>query len=1102
MTAGGRADLGDLLDTMPPSLAPGPDDRAAGVQLPNVLEFGDGDDDVRRLHLLLRIINPDLTDDDLEYDRYTEHTAEAVRRFQKSVGLEPTGMVDDRTARRLNERAARVDRRAVLGRVIGSGGRAASNVIVVAADRNLAEDTVLARQPVRGDDGVFVIWYTTADLGRPDKMAADLVVSAVDGADKILAESALISAAQPVELVDLVVPAYAAASDYDDARARLARCLPDITAANLENERELNYAATLAGVDPDRVRRVASSERLASRLGVDPAAIYAWEHGGLIMPDGDLVEVPIESLRDALFQAIAAGITPARLAEDSEQIVTAVAAHRAKRLLDPSDAEHGTLGRLLPNLTGDRAIGGQQAAALARALTAVGPGADLRQSLADTGLTDLQIEGLRGGAALAVTTNEDPDLYAAASARIHEIAARAELQPLLALATLSGEEWLGIVRTARPALGDEAAATARELNSRAAALLPTETLLGAAAREAGAEAWRARLADLAPVLEHNDVRLDVGFDELDTSTLSSAQRDAARTAYSELQRVAKAYPGLAVPQLWAEKGDPSATAAELTRRVSLVATALKANPGLDFLTLDYLPGSADLEAVRLDGMSETDRAMVLEVAKAHQRSYRISPDPLVARRLLDRGFSSAGSITRHTYAEFTAASGLPTAEAQQAYLTAGEASVDAHVQLFTLLDYVRPLGSHKAAIGSISAPPEVGGYLHKLAGFDQMFGILTSCRCEHCKSVLSPAAYFVDLMRLVDANLTRPVFTGPRANHRLRLSNRRPDLWKLPLTCANTETLIPTLDIVNEILEDYIVKGITPAPAGRAAIRTAAYGRLAAARDTFNQPFVLPLRRTEAYLRHFGRTRVDVATALGTDDETFGRTRLGLSLGEWQLITDPGDTALLTRLYSQPVMAALNPPSPVDLQRLVLGPLDAAATSSPDCSARPSFGEPPRSPSAERSSDPGSVANDMEMVTGLSEGVLDRLHRFTRLQRRRRWSVQELDLVLSALRPTGAAAASLGSPQLFAVARLAELRKRLGIGVDVLCSLFTAIPAARDPCSTACSTSSRSPPPTAHGLAVSSSPIRRSAAESRRPTTDRCSGSWLGSASTMTASST
>ena len=1044
MTAGGRADLGDLPDTMPPSLAPGPDDWPVGVQLPNVLEFGNSGDDVRRLHLLLRIINPDLTDDDLEHDRYTEYTSEAVRRFQESVGLEPTGIVDDSTARRLDERAARADRRAVLGRVVGSGSRAASNVIVVAADRNLAEDTALGRQPVRGDDGVFVIWYTTADLGRPNKMAADLVVSAVDGADRILAESALISPAQPVELVDLVVPAYAAASDYDDARARLARCLPDITPANLESERDLNYAATVAGLEPDRVHRLASSDRLAGRLGVDPAAIYAWEHGGLITPDGNLVEMPTGSLRDALFQAIAAGITPARLAEDSEQIVTAVATHRARRLLDPSDAEHGVLGRLLPNLVGDRAIDDQQATALAHTLVTAGPDADLRQSFADAGLTDLQIEGLRGGAALAVITNEDPDLHAAVSARIHEIAGAAELPPLLALATLSGEEWLGIVRAARPALGDQAAATARELHSRAAALLPTETLLGAAARRAGAEAWQGRLADLAPVLEHNDARLDVGFDELDTSTLSDAQRDAARTAYSELQRVAKAYPGLAVPQLWAEGGDPSTTAAELTRRVSLVATALKANPGLDFLTLDYLPGSADLEAVRLDGMSETDRTMVFEVAKAHQRSYQISPDPLVARRLLDRGFSSASSITRRTYAEFTAVSGLPAVEAQQAYLTAAEASVDAHVQLFTLLDYVRPLGSHKAVTGSISAPPEVGGYLRKLAGFDQMFGILTACRCEHCKSVLSPAAYFVDLMRLVDANLTRPVFTGPRANHRLRLGNRRPDLWKLPLTCANTETLIPTLDIVNETLEDYIVKGITPAPVGRAAIRTAAYGRLAAARDSFNQPFVLPLRQIEAYLRHFGHTRADVATALGTDDETFARARLGLSLGEWQLITDSGDTALLTRLYSQPVMAALNPPSPVDLQRLVratgcsrdelaglLGTAFVRGTATVTVSGA--------------KSDPGSVADDMEVVTGLSEGVLDRMHRFTRLQRRLLWPVTDLDLVLSALRPTGTAAAALGSPQLVAVVRLAELRQRLGVSVDVLCSLFAAIPTGAAP---------------------------------------------------------
>ena len=61
----------------------------------------------------------------------------------------------------------------------------------------------------------------------------------------------------------------------------------------------------------------------------------------------------------------------------------------------------------------------------------------------------------------------------------------------------------------------------------------------------------------------------------------------------------------------------------------------------------------------------------------------------------------------------------------------------------------------------------------------------------------------------------------------LKLRNRRPDLWDIPLTCENATTLVPTLDIVCEVLEDYVAKDITPRPSGRPAIRNAVYAKLA-----------------------------------------------------------------------------------------------------------------------------------------------------------------------------------------------------------------------------------------------------------------------------------
>lgn len=74
------------------------------------------------------------------------------------------------------------------------------------------------------------------------------------------------------------------------------------------------------------------------------------------------------------------------------------------------------------------------------------------------------------------------------------------------------------------------------------------------------------------------------------------------------------------------------------------------------------------------------------------------------------------------------------------------------------------------------------------------------CECTDCESVLSPAAYLVDLLHnFLDApaNLLYPVFAV--------LTNRRPDLLFLKLDCDNTQLPIPYLDLVNEILEACVV---------------------------------------------------------------------------------------------------------------------------------------------------------------------------------------------------------------------------------------------------------------------------------------------------------
>ena len=88
---------------------------------------------------------------------------------------------------------------------------------------------------------------------------------------------------------------------------------------------------------------------------------------------------------------------------------------------------------------------------------------------------------------------------------------------------------------------------------------------------------------------------------------------------------------------------------------------------------------------------------------------------------------------------------------------------------------------------------------------EDLFGSLDYCNCSDCGSILSPAAYLVDLLNYID----QPAPSGGLANPQDVLLARRPDLQYLPLTCANTNTALPYIDIVNETLEYFVANGLS-----------------------------------------------------------------------------------------------------------------------------------------------------------------------------------------------------------------------------------------------------------------------------------------------------
>ena len=184
-------------------------------------------------------------------------------------------------------------------------------------------------------------------------------------------------------------------------------------------------------------------------------------------------------------------------------------------------------------------------------------------------------------------------------------------------------------------------------------------------------------------------------------------------------------------------------------------------------------------------------------------------------------------------------------------------------------------GLQDTAVGNLRRA-KVTEFFDGLDNIQELFGDQDSCDCKHCNSVLGPAAYFVDLMHFVQTHVLDEAFKG-NDNHALHLKTRRPDLWVLPLTCENTHTEIPQLQITSEIFENYIARkrGMALQP-DRKAVVAAVYGQfLPTGRHSLLQPFQLPLEELEIYLGHFKVRRSDIAAASGRAGRRPGACRPG-----------------------------------------------------------------------------------------------------------------------------------------------------------------------------------------------------------------------------------
>ena len=199
-----------------------------------------------------------------------------------------------------------------------------------------------------------------------------------------------------------------------------------------------------------------------------------------------------------------------------------------------------------------------------------------------------------------------------------------------------------------------------------------------------------------------------------------------------------------------------------------------------------------------------------EVVKSLHRIFQVTPSTESMQAALSQGFTSANDIASYSRVDFLTKYGaaFPSGEAELVY---------AHSQTissvtFNIFAQAKSLDNSAPVYALSSSPSDrqdsKNALVQRFPSMASLFGNLDFCQCEDCRSVLSPAAYFVDLLDLLGQN-SAPNAAGNTPLDVLigkggGITGRRPDLAALPLTCSNTNTALPYIDLVNEILEYYI----------------------------------------------------------------------------------------------------------------------------------------------------------------------------------------------------------------------------------------------------------------------------------------------------------
>ena len=313
----------------------------------------------------------------------------------------------------------------------------------------------------------------------------------------------------------------------------------------------------------------------------------------------------------------------------------------------------------------------------------------------------------------------------------------------------------------------------------------------------------------------------------------------------------------------------------------------------------------------------------------------------------------------------------------------------------------------------------------------KLFGSLNYVQCDPCQSIFGPAAYFVDLMRIIDDKITGK----NNIPENLKLDQRRPDLKEIPLTCDNTKDTVPYTQIVNEVIARTI-RGV--------------FEDLSKKKYPRKLPYNFYLEQIRTYLGELNTNLADIYQTFHPQtpySKTWAQAYLKLSPEEYKLITQPltepetelkeryginEDSDIIETLTKRDNFLKHTGLSISDLETLLYQNLSSDEITSGTANQfyinKKLSGK--KYLYLNNRGEIKIIKPDSYEET-LNNDSLDRVDRFLHLAQKLDWSFTDLDWVLTSIGVN-----DLDENAIINVAKIKQLQTKTKLPLDVLCSLW------------------------------------------------------------------